>query len=182
MGGLSASDEDSSTSPHYYVFLLRPQLTKGFMQLYSFVLQKSQLFKAHAAGFSYVKVCRSFDQQKVLSGSCEDLASFDSCFFPSGTTQFAGSYAAALVIVFAQKTLMDGRIISKLHVNELGAGGRKWLYQCMYLWRVHNDEIHLVTTFSCKHAHAMSQSYGPNTHACMLNLHVHSWRCCQAPG
>jgi hypothetical protein len=34
--------------------------------------------------------------------------------------QFAGRDAPSLVISFAQKTLKDGNIISKLHVIELG--------------------------------------------------------------
>lgn len=39
--------------------------------------------------------------------------------------QFPGRDAESLVITFAQKTLKDGAIISKLHVIELGsaAGG-----------------------------------------------------------
>ena len=73
MGGLSASDEDSSTSPaHSFIFLLRPQLAKGFMQLYSFEQQKSQPLEAHAAGFSYVKVRRCFDKRQVWEGSHEN--------------------------------------------------------------------------------------------------------------
>eukprot|EP00798_Chlamydomonas_sp_ICE-L_P023297 gene23297-30533_t len=68
----------------------RPQLAKGFMQLYSFEQQKSQPLEAHAAGFSTVK--------------------------------FPGRDTASLVISFAQKTLKDGQLISKLHVIELGPG------------------------------------------------------------
>jgi hypothetical protein len=34
----------------------RPQLAKGFMQLYSFEQQKSQPLEAHAAGFASIKV------------------------------------------------------------------------------------------------------------------------------
>ncbi len=34
----------------------RPQLAKGFMQLYSFEQQKSQPLEAHAAGFATMKV------------------------------------------------------------------------------------------------------------------------------
>lgn len=67
----------------------RPQLAKGFMQLYSVEQQKSQPLEAHAAAFSTVK--------------------------------FAGRDAPSTVISFAQKTLKDGQIVSKLHVIELGA-------------------------------------------------------------
>jgi len=64
----------------------RPQLVKGFMQLYSIEQSRSQALEAHAAVFSTLK-----------SGSS--------------------------VIAFAQKTLKDGQIQSKLHVIELGAAG-----------------------------------------------------------
>lgn len=62
----------------------RPQLVKGFMQLYSIEQSRSQALEAHAACFSTLK---------------------------SGST----------AIAFAQKTLKDGQLVSKLHVIELGA-------------------------------------------------------------
>lgn len=67
----------------------RPQLARGFMQLYSVEQAKSQPLEAHAAAFATVK--------------------------------FAGRDAPSLVITFAQKTLKDGAIQSKLHVIELGS-------------------------------------------------------------
>ncbi|KAL6748149.1 vesicle coat protein clathrin, heavy chain [Haematococcus lacustris] len=66
----------------------RPQLAKGFMQLYSFEQQKSQPLEAHAAGIASVKV--------------------------------AGRDAPCNLIAFAQKTLKEGQVVSKLHVIELG--------------------------------------------------------------
>lgn len=66
----------------------RPQLAKGFMQLYSFEQQKSQALEAHAAAFASIKP--------------------------------AGRDTPCNVIAFAQKTLKDGQVISKMHVIELG--------------------------------------------------------------
>lgn len=59
----------------------------------------------------------SFEQQKS-----QPLEAHAAAF---ATVKFAGRDAPSLVITFAQKTLKDGNIISKLHVIELGtaAGG-----------------------------------------------------------
>eukprot|EP01025_Chloroclados_australasicus_P037130 TRINITY_DN3781_c1_g3_i1.p1 TRINITY_DN3781_c1_g3~~TRINITY_DN3781_c1_g3_i1.p1 ORF type:complete len:1706 (-),score=246.11 TRINITY_DN3781_c1_g3_i1:418-5535(-) len=67
----------------------RPNLIKGFMQLYSVDQQRSQALEAHAAAFSRIQV--------------------------------AGRDQQSIVIAFAQKTLKDGQITSKLHVIEVGA-------------------------------------------------------------
>lgn len=66
----------------------RPQLAKGFMQLFSVEQQKSQPLEAHAAAFASIKL--------------------------------AGRDTPSTVIAFAQKTLKDGQVISKLHTIELG--------------------------------------------------------------
>lgn len=68
----------------------RPQLVKGFMQLYSVEQGRSQALEAHAAAFTTLK----------LGGK------------------------DAPVISFAQKTLVNGQIVSKLHVIELGLPGQ----------------------------------------------------------
>ncbi len=70
----------------------RPQLVKGFMQLYSIEQGRSQSLDAHAAAFSMVK----------LAGKPEPVP----------------------VIAFAQKKLVDGVPVSKLHVIELGMPGQ----------------------------------------------------------
>lgn len=73
----------------------RPQLVKGFMQLYSVEQKRSQALEAHAAAFS------------LLNSS------------PAGP--------ASIVISFAQKTITNGVLTSKLHVIELGAQpGNAW--------------------------------------------------------
>ena len=64
----------------------RPQLVKGFMQLYSVEQGRSQSLDAHAAVF--------------------------------------GTVGTRPVIAFAQKKLVDGAPVSKLHVIELGAPGQ----------------------------------------------------------
>lgn len=69
--------------------LCRPQLVKGFMQLYSVDQKRSQALEAHAAAFSQLRT--------------------------------PGSDATSTVISFAQKTLANGQLTSKLHVIELGA-------------------------------------------------------------
>ncbi|PSC73488.1 clathrin heavy chain [Micractinium conductrix] len=69
----------------------RPQLVKGFMQLYSMEQSRSQALEAHAAAF---------------------------------TTLSLGGKPAAPVISFAQKTLANGQVVSKLHVIELGQPGQ----------------------------------------------------------
>lgn len=69
----------------------RPQLVKGFMQLYSVEQGRSQALEAHAAAFTQLK----------LAGGKE-----------------------APVISFAQKTLVSGQVVSKLHVIELGLPGQ----------------------------------------------------------
>lgn len=66
----------------------RPQLVKGYMQLYSVEQKRSQALEAHAAAFSTLA---------------------------SSTGQ------SSIVISFAQKTLANGVLTSKLHVIELGA-------------------------------------------------------------
>ena len=68
----------------------RPQLVKGFMQLYSVEQKRSQALEAHAAAFSTLQASGARRRQSI-------------------------------VISFAQKTLVNGTINSKLHVIELGA-------------------------------------------------------------
>lgn len=70
----------------------RPQLVKGFMQLYSVEQSRSQALEAHAAAF--------------------------------GTVRLPGKTTPVSVIAFAQKTLVNGNINSKLHVIELGQPGQ----------------------------------------------------------
>ena len=67
----------------------RPQLVKGFMQLYSVEQKRSQALEAHAAAFSTLSATSTGPQSIVIS--------------------------------FAQKTLTNGVLTSKLHVIELGA-------------------------------------------------------------
>lgn len=70
----------------------RPQLVKGFMQLYSIEQSRSQALEAHAAAFT--------------------------------TLRLPGKPAPVPVIAFAQKTLANGQVVSKLHVIELGQPGQ----------------------------------------------------------
>lgn len=70
----------------------RPQLVKGFMQLYSVEQSRSQALEAHAAAF--------------------------------GSVRLPGKPNPVSVIAFAQKTLVNGNINSKLHVIELGQPGQ----------------------------------------------------------
>jgi clathrin heavy chain len=70
----------------------RPQLVKGFMQLYSVEQSRSQALEAHAAAFAML--------------------------------QLPGKPAPVPVISFAQKTLVNGAVNSKLHVIELGQPGQ----------------------------------------------------------
>jgi len=67
----------------------RPQLVKGFMQLYSIEQQRSQSLEAHAAAFSSLRVGSNSEPSMLIS--------------------------------FAQKSLVNGQVVSKLHVIELGA-------------------------------------------------------------
>eukprot|EP00210_Caulerpa_lentillifera_P001245 g1201.t1 len=69
----------------------RPNLVKGYMQLYSVDQGRSQALEAHAADFSTIK--------------------------------FPEKEAPSTVISFAQKTVKDGQLISKLHIIELGGAG-----------------------------------------------------------
>jgi len=70
----------------------RPQLVKGFMQLYSVEQSRSQALEAHAAAFAMLKL--------------------------------AGKPSPVPVIAFAQKTLANGQVASKVHVIELGQPGQ----------------------------------------------------------
>lgn len=73
----------------------RPQLVKGFMQLFSMEQNRSQALEAHAAAF--------------------------------GTVRLPGKPETVPVIAFAQKTLVNGAITSKLLVIELGLPGQTTL-------------------------------------------------------
>ena len=66
----------------------RPQLVKGFMQLYSVDQKRSQALEAHAAAFGSIKIGANTEPSTLIS--------------------------------FAQKSMVNGQLVSKLHVIELG--------------------------------------------------------------
>lgn len=94
----------------------RPQLVKGFMQLFSVEQSRSQALEAHAATFATIKL--------------------------------PGKPAPVSVISFAQKTLVNGQIASKLHVIELGQPGQTSLKK--------NAELFFPPEFNDDFAVAMS--------------------------
>ena len=66
----------------------RPQLVKGYMQLYSAAQTRSQALEAHAAAFASIKIGANTEPSTLIS--------------------------------FAQKSMVNGQLVSKLHVIELG--------------------------------------------------------------
>lgn len=106
------------------LWLQRPQLVKGSMQLFSVDQQRSQALEAHAASFATFKVIAV-----SLLFSCVAVVSmcylyvlihsvFDLC---ASLIQVAGNENPSILICFASKTMNAGQITSKLHVIELGA-------------------------------------------------------------
>jgi clathrin heavy chain len=66
----------------------RPQLVKGYMQLYSVEQRRSQALEAHAAAFASQKIGTNTEPSTLIS--------------------------------FAQKSMVNGQLVSKLHVIEVG--------------------------------------------------------------
>lgn len=128
MWACGACDDDCL----FTIIVRRPQLAKGFMQLYSFEQAKSQALEAHAAAFATIKVrasipccltCKHMLLQSfvvMLHGGCAGSGPEALLCLRLYIPQPAGRDAPCNVIAFAQKTLKDGQIVSKVHVIELG--------------------------------------------------------------